>query len=78
MSLDTKNQKCAVCSAYLFDEDDVVYCPVCGAPHHRECYLSIGKCGLEEFHGTEKEYKKPEEPETPPTENKVPPRNDTP
>lgn len=78
MSLDTKNQKCAVCSAYLFDEDDIVYCPVCGAPHHRECYLSIGKCGLEEFHGTEKEYKKPEESETPPPENNAPPKNDNP
>ena len=60
MSLDTKNQKCAVCSAYLFEEDDVVYCPICGAPHHRECYLSIGKCGLEELHGTDKQYRREE------------------
>ncbi len=61
MSLSTKNQKCAVCSAYLFEEDDVVYCPVCGAPHHRECYLSLGKCGMDEFHGTDKQYRKEEE-----------------
>lgn len=71
MSLNTKNQKCAVCSAYLFEEDDIVYCPTCGAPHHRDCYNSIGKCGLEEFHGTDKEYrreeevKEPEEPKAP-------------
>lgn len=51
---------CVVCNAYLFEEDDVVFCPVCGAPHHRECYNKIGKCALEEFHGTENEYKKPE------------------
>lgn len=56
MSLDLRNQKCAVCSAYLFDEDDVVYCPVCGAPHHRECYNRLGKCGMDEFHGTDKQY----------------------
>ena len=60
MSLNKVNEKCAVCHAYLFDEDDVVYCPECGAPHHRDCYNSIGHCALEEFHGTENQYKKPE------------------
>lgn len=60
MSLEIKGEKCAVCSAYLFEEDDVVYCPECGAPHHRECYNSLGHCGLYEFHGTENQYKKPE------------------
>ncbi|MBQ5910912.1 MAG: DUF2628 domain-containing protein [Clostridia bacterium] len=66
MSLTDKNQKCAVCSAYLFSEDDIVYCPVCGAPHHRECYNSIGKCGFEEYHGTDKQFSREalaEEPE---------------
>ena len=65
MSLNSENQKCVVCNAYLFDEDDVVYCPQCGAPHHRDCYNSLGKCGMEEFHGTVKEYKKPEVPAQP-------------
>ena len=60
MSLNNANEKCAVCNAYLFEEDDVVYCPECGAPHHRDCYSSIGHCALEEFHGTENQYKKPE------------------
>lgn len=59
MSIQQKGISCALCHAYLFEEDDTVYCPVCGAPHHRECYNSIGHCALEEFHGTEKEYKKP-------------------
>ena len=65
MSLNLENQKCVVCNAYLFDEDDVVYCPQCGAPHHRDCYNSLGKCGMEELHGTKAEYKKPEIPEQP-------------
>jgi uncharacterized Zn finger protein (UPF0148 family) len=56
MTFENKEQNCALCHAYLFQEDDVVYCPVCGAPHHRECYNSIGKCALEEFHGTENQY----------------------
>ena len=58
MSIDFKGQQCVVCKAYLFEEDDVVFCPVCGAPHHRECYEKIGHCALEEFHGTELEYSK--------------------
>lgn len=57
MSLDI-NEKCAVCHAYLFEDDDVVHCPECGAPHHRECYTKLGHCGLEQFHGTENQYKK--------------------
>lgn len=64
MSLDINGQKCVVCSAYLFSEDDVVYCPVCGAPHHRDCYNSIGHCGAEDTHGTEKQYKRIEIKET--------------
>ena len=36
----------------------MVYCPECGAPHHRECYNSIGHCALEEFHGTDMQYDK--------------------
>ena len=59
MSLDVKGLSCARCKAYLFEEDDVVYCPVCGAPHHRSCYNELGHCALEEFHGTENEYKRP-------------------
>ncbi len=69
MSLEKTKEKCAVCSAYLFSEDDIVYCPECGAPHHRGCYSSLGHCGLEEFHGTDRQYKKPQpEPEPQPQE----------
>lgn len=60
MSLNISGEKCAVCSAYLFPEDDTVYCPECGAPHHRDCYNAIGHCGLEQYHNTENQYKKPE------------------
>ncbi len=51
-----QNLSCALCHAYLFDEDDVVYCPECGAPHHRECYNSINHCALEQLHGTDRQY----------------------
>lgn len=56
MSLKKEGCSCVRCKAYLFEEDDVVYCPVCGAPHHRDCYDALGHCALEELHGTELEY----------------------
>lgn len=51
-----ERKQCAVCHAYLFDDDDIVYCPECGAPHHRSCYNELGHCGLEQDHGTPREY----------------------
>lgn len=60
MSLNISEEKCSVCQAYLFEDDDIVYCPECGAPHHRDCYNSVGHCGLEQYHGTEKQYKRPQ------------------
>ncbi len=56
MSLKIEGCSCARCKAYLFSEDDIVYCPECGAPHHRECYEALGHCALEELHGTEMQY----------------------
>ncbi len=56
MALNVEGQKCPICNSYLFDDDDVVFCPTCGAPHHRDCYKSIGHCGLEHTHGTEEQY----------------------
>lgn len=60
MSLLVEGQKCPVCRAYLFDNDDLVFCPDCGAPHHRDCYAAIGRCAYFEKHGTPEGYKKPE------------------
>lgn len=60
MGVSVEGQKCPVCHGYLFSDDDIVFCPVCGAPHHRDCYNSLGHCALEEKHGTPEEYKRPE------------------
>lgn len=77
MSISVEGQKCPVCKSYMFDDEDIVFCPVCGVPTHRECYNQIKKCPLEEYHGTELEYKAPkteEKPkeEEPPKEQKEP------
>ncbi len=58
MSFDPQKTSCTRCHAYLFEEDDIVYCPICGAPHHRDCYAALGHCALEELHGTDRQYDK--------------------
>ncbi len=48
----SQNKQCAYCHTILFDDDDIVCCPECGAPHHRDCYDKLGRCARQEFHGT--------------------------
>lgn len=56
MSEDAKNKQCQICKGYLFEDDDIVVCPQCGAPHHRDCWQTVGHCGVEELHGTDSQY----------------------
>lgn len=46
------NYKCPVCNNQFTEEDDVVVCPECGTPHHRECYVQNGTCANVDKHGT--------------------------
>ena len=41
---------CPVCGEAFAERDDVVFCPVCGTPHHRACYESRGRCANEARH----------------------------
>lgn len=41
---------CPVCDKRFAEDDDIVVCPICGAPHHRECYQKLGSCALSELH----------------------------
>ena len=81
MSISVEGQKCPVCKSYMFDDEEIVFCPVCGQPSHKECYNRVGKCPLEEYHGTDMQYKKPEtaeeakEPPKEPDINNEPPQN---
>ena len=36
--------KCISCGELFKDNDDVVVCPECGTPYHRECYNKEGQC----------------------------------
>lgn len=45
-----KDARCVFCDLTFAEKDDVVVCPVCGAPHHRECWNTTGKCACGEKH----------------------------
>ena len=46
------NEKCPVCENAFSGDDDIVVCPICGTPHHRECYKQNGKCKNENQHSS--------------------------
>ncbi len=48
--MDFIGYECPVCNKNFHADDDVVVCPVCGTPHHRECYEQMGKCANESKH----------------------------
>ena len=45
-----KGKKCFSCGETFSENDDIVVCPECGTPYHRECYAKEGKCINEELH----------------------------
>jgi hypothetical protein len=47
------------------DDDDIVACPVCGAPHHRDCWQKEGHCHYTDKHAEGFVWKR-EETVTPP------------
>ena len=41
---------CPVCDRKFESADDIVVCPECGTPHHRDCYDELGHCFYEDRH----------------------------
>ncbi len=41
-----------VCREKFTSDSDIVVCPDCGTPHHRECYTKTNKCALYKGHGS--------------------------
>ena len=37
-------EKCIVCGELFEDGQDIVVCPDCGTPYHRECWIREGEC----------------------------------
>ncbi len=44
--------QCPVCGKAFKPNDDIVVCPDCGAPYHRECFEKAGGCIFTDRHGT--------------------------
>lgn len=49
--------KCISCGEIFSDSDDVVVCPECGTPYHRECYLKEGQCINTSLHESGESWK---------------------
>ncbi|MCD7785335.1 MAG: DUF2628 domain-containing protein [Oscillospiraceae bacterium] len=45
-------QPCSSCGRILTKTDDIVVCPECGSPYHRDCYISEGRCTNTHLHET--------------------------
>ena len=61
--MDYKGLKCSVCGKPFSENDDIVVCPECGAPYHRDCYAKVGKCVYTDRHGTPDAWKPPQHTE---------------
>ena len=58
---DYTNLVCPVCKERFSAEDDIVVCPICGTPHHRECWAKEGRCANSDWHSENKTYNAEEE-----------------
>ena len=67
--LNHTGHKCAYCHKPFEPGDDIVVCPDCGAPYHRDCYQQAGDCVFAEKHGTDFEWQP--EPGTGPRTDEV-------
>ena len=50
---------CEGCGKPLTLQDDIVVCPDCGAPYHRNCYEKLGRCIHAPAHAAGYEWKFP-------------------
>lgn len=60
--------KCMICEELFKEDDDIVVCPDCGTPYHRECWKKEDKCINEKLHESGMSWI-PEEQKCPHTEN---------
>lgn len=51
-----KGDKCQYCQNDFNENDDIVVCPECGSPYHRECFQKSGRCVREDLHESGQSY----------------------
>lgn len=66
-----ENTPCPVCGKPLKEGEDIVVCPVCATPQHRECWMANGRCANDDLHQSGYVWKRENEPapEAPVQEN---------
>ena len=47
-----ESERCKSCGEIMHEGEDIVVCPVCATPQHRECWMKNGHCVNEELHGS--------------------------
>ncbi|MFI3169392.1 MAG: RING finger protein [Faecalibacterium sp.] len=52
--------ECPICHQHFKIDSDVVVCPDCGTPYHRDCYQSLGHCKFQNAHSDTFEWQPPE------------------
>lgn len=57
--MDYKGIKCPICQKRFNSLDDIVVCPQCGAPYHRDCYEEKGTCIFPDLHESGKSWNAP-------------------
>lgn len=56
--MEYNNLHCPVCNNAFDKDSDIVVCPECGAPHHRECYEAEMHCHFHDKHKDGFDFKK--------------------
>lgn len=59
------NKICSVCGEAFKENDDIVVCPECATPHHRECWFKNGCCINKDKHAEGFVWESPETKTTP-------------
>ena len=55
-----ENLTCAHCGKPMQSGEDIVVCPVCATPQHRECWMQAGHCANDSLHASGYVWKKEE------------------
>ena len=56
---DYRNCACIGCKNTFEPDDDIVVCPECGTPYHRDCWNAHGHCINTELHETGGSWQRP-------------------
>ncbi len=54
---------CPICEKPLSNGEDIVVCPTCGAPYHRNCFSEKGNCVFTELHQNHETWQAPKKEE---------------